>query len=144
MDLRELKYLLKLPGLKVLWLHDNPCAQVFCYCIMCRLKDIAKLLSSICLILSNLIIIQSPPKTNSKAKMSHTIYSPINHNKIIELNHKYNHLRTVTTTSKDHQQVPHKDINNPQHNTTNKRTSRSHPINHPISTENISNAVIRK
>jgi Leucine-rich repeat (LRR) protein len=27
-DLREIRYLMKLPVLKVLWLHDNPCAQV--------------------------------------------------------------------------------------------------------------------
>lgn len=27
-DIREIKYLMKLPALKVLWLHDNPCAQV--------------------------------------------------------------------------------------------------------------------
>ncbi len=26
--LQEIKYLAKLPSLKVLWLHDNPCAQV--------------------------------------------------------------------------------------------------------------------
>ena len=25
-DLREIRYLTKLPALKVLWLHDNPCA----------------------------------------------------------------------------------------------------------------------
>jgi cilla- and flagella-associated protein len=27
-DLREIRYLTKLPSLKVLWLHDNPCALV--------------------------------------------------------------------------------------------------------------------
>lgn len=28
-DIREIKYLVNLPVFKVLWLHDNPCAQVF-------------------------------------------------------------------------------------------------------------------
>ena len=27
-DLKEIRYLIKLPTLKVLWLHDNPCAMV--------------------------------------------------------------------------------------------------------------------
>lgn len=27
-DLREIRFLIKLPTLKVLWLHDNPCAMV--------------------------------------------------------------------------------------------------------------------
>lgn len=27
-DLREIRHLIKLPSLKVLWLHDNPCATV--------------------------------------------------------------------------------------------------------------------
>ncbi len=27
-DLKEIRYLTKLPTLKVLWLHDNPCAMV--------------------------------------------------------------------------------------------------------------------
>lgn len=28
LDLKEIRYLVKLPALRVLWLHDNPCAQV--------------------------------------------------------------------------------------------------------------------
>ena len=48
--------MLKLPVLKVLWLHDNPCAEVL-FCFITRFKVIGILCSSYCLIWLNLIII---------------------------------------------------------------------------------------
>jgi cilla- and flagella-associated protein len=44
-DIREIRYLVKLPQLKVLWLHDNPCAQIDNYraIVIKNLPNIQKL-----------------------------------------------------------------------------------------------------